>query len=261
MPDFVVSIFRLTNNRGLRAPAFNVEYHERESDIVWKMTLGGSRAYLLRFAGTLGRNLDEQATESHFMVRRFTSSLLLGGAGLFQAEAVGRLMFTDIKSEICWTAQLDRKDVTVPKASDEIAAAVLDWYGALCDHIVLRRAADDAHLAMSIPHEAYVFVYRGLEWLKEGLAVDWEQIADDIGVPSKDLREFKRLANHETGVRHASKSGQKLRANAEHSAIAVCNLFDAIWAARKRIEPKWEGSSPEKRSEAVMMAAPLEAYD
>jgi hypothetical protein len=261
MADSVVSVYRVTNNRGLRVPAFQVDYHERESDVAWEMVFGGSRAYLARFGGKLDRNLDEQALESHFMARRFTSSLLLGGAGLFQAEAVGRLMFTDIKGEIHWTAQLDRKEIAAPKASEEITAAVLDWYGALCDHTILRRAADDAYLALRHPHETYIFVYRGLEWLKEGLGVDWAQIARDIGVPLKDLGEFKKLANHETGVRHASKSGKKLRANAEDSAIAVCNLFDAIWAARKRIDSKWEGSSPEKRSEAVMMAAPLEVYD
>ncbi len=261
MPDFVISVFGLTNNRGLRAPAFNVEYHERDSDVVWEMVFGGSRAYLVRFGDKLDRDLDEQAAESHFMVRRFTSSLLLGGAGLFQAEAVGRLMFTDIKSEIHWTAQLDRKEVAVPKASGEIAAAVLDWYRAICDHTVLRRAADDAHLALSNPREAYIFVYRGLEWLKEGLGDSWEQIARDVGVSLKDLREFKKLANYETGVRHASKSGQKLRGNAENIAIAVCNLFDAIWAARKRIEPTWEASSSKKRSDAVIKAAILEAYD
>jgi hypothetical protein len=261
LPDFAISVFRLTNNRGLLAPKFNVEYHERDSDVVWDMVVGGSRAYLVRFGGALNRDLDEQAAESHFMVRRFTSALLLGGAGLFQAEAAGRLLFTDIKSEIRWTAQLDRKKATLPEAPKEIVAAVLDWYGALCDHIVLRRAADDAHFALSHPHEAYLFVYRGLEWLKEGLGLDWEQIASDIGVPLKDLREFKKIANYETGVRHASKSGQKLRADAEDSSIAVCNLFDAVWAARKRIEPKWEVSPPETRSQAVMMAAALELYD
>jgi hypothetical protein len=261
MPDFVVSVFRLTNNRGLRTPVFNVEYHERDSDVVWEMVCGGSRAYLVRFGSALDRDLDEQAAESHFMVHRLTSSLLLGGAGLFQAEAAGRLMFTDLNSEIRWTAQLDRKEAAVPKAPDGIVAAVLDWCAALCRHKILRRAADDAHLALSHPHEAYVFVYRGLEWLKEGLGVDWNQLARDIGVPREDLREFKKMANYETGVRHASKSGQKLRADAEGSALAVCNLFDAIWAARKRVEPDWEASSPEERSQAVMMAAPLEVYD
>jgi hypothetical protein len=81
MPDVVVSVFRLTNNQSRRAPVFNVEYHERDSDVVWEMVFGGSRAYLARFGGKLDRDLDEQAAESHFMVRRFTSSLLLTARG------------------------------------------------------------------------------------------------------------------------------------------------------------------------------------
>jgi hypothetical protein len=99
---------------------------------------------------------------------------------------------------------------------------------------------------LSFPHEAYVFVYRGLERLKEGLGIGWEDVATDIGVSLKDLRDFKKSANHETGVRHPSRSGVKLRTDAEAYAIAVCSLFDAIWGARKRLEPRFEGATPEE---------------
>jgi hypothetical protein len=170
-------------------------------------------------------------------------------------------LFTEIESKIRWTAQLDRKEATVPTVSKEIEAAVLDWYSALCQYTPLRRAADDAHLALSHPFETHLFVYRGLEWLKEGLGVSWEQIASDVGAPLKDLLEYKKMANYETGVRHASKSGQKLRADAEGNAIAVCNLLDAMWAARKRLEPGWNATPPKVRFEAVKVAAPIESYD
>jgi hypothetical protein len=261
VPDIAISVFRLTNNRGLRAPVFDVHYQERDGDTEWEMVVGGTRAYLLRFGAALSHDLEEQAADSHFMARRFTSALLLGGAGLFHAESAGRLLFTEIKSEIHWTAQIDRKEATVPTVSKEIEAAVLDWYPALCNCRPLRRAADDAHLALSHPLETHLFVYRGLEWLKEGLGLDWEQIAGDVGAPLKDLLEYKKMVNYETGVRHASKSGQKLRADAEGNAIAVGNLFDAIWAARKRLEPGWNATPPEVRFEAVKMAMVIEPYD
>jgi hypothetical protein len=43
MPDSVVSVFRLSNYRRLRAPAFNVEYRERDSDVVVMGRLGAFR--------------------------------------------------------------------------------------------------------------------------------------------------------------------------------------------------------------------------
>ena len=52
----------------------------------------------------------------------------------------------------------------------------------------LRRSADTAHLALSHPHEALIFIYRGLEWLKRGTGVGWDQIATDIGVPLSALK-------------------------------------------------------------------------
>jgi hypothetical protein len=48
------------------------------------------------------------------------------------------------------------------------------WILALCNHTVLRRAAEDAHAAIMNPHEALVYVYRGLEWLVEGMDYSWE---------------------------------------------------------------------------------------
>ena len=50
----------------------------------------------------------------------------------------------------------------------------------------------------------YLYVYRELEWLKEGLGISWGDVAADVGAPLADLREFKGIANHETEVRHAS---------------------------------------------------------
>lgn len=78
------------------------------------------------------------------------------------------------------------------------------------------------------PHEALVFVYRGLEWLVEGMGFTWEGIAKELGGTKNDIRELKKTANVETGVRHASKSGMKLRASPENYGTWVAGLFDII---------------------------------
>jgi hypothetical protein len=260
--DLAISIFRLTNSRGYRSPVLNVEYTERETHNVWQIVSGGTRAYLAKF-GRLECDFAEQAADSHFMVRRTTSSLLLGGAGLFQAEAAGRLIFMGIKGrDFNWSAHLDdSRDPEAPKDSAEVLERVGDWYRSLCEHTVLRRAADDAHIALTYPHEALVFVYRGLEWLKEGLEIEWDELARDIGASTNELRELKKNANHETGVRHATKSGSKIRANAENYSSWVAALLHAINAARKRLDANFQPLSPEQIFQAVLKAVPIVPYD
>jgi hypothetical protein len=84
--DFIVSVFRLANRRGYSLPASNFGYKEKDTDTERRITCGGTRAYLIRFATPLDRDMDEQAAESHFMMRRMTASLLMSGFGLFQAD-------------------------------------------------------------------------------------------------------------------------------------------------------------------------------
>jgi hypothetical protein len=237
-----------------------VQCDEKDSHVHWYLICGGSRGYTARF-GDLDVDSPEQAADSHFMMRRVTTALLLGGAGLFQSSAVGRLTFKRLDGRVEWSAQIDQGEVAPPKESAEVEAAIVDWFTAICDSTVLRRAADDAHLALTQPHEAYIYVYRGLEWLKEGLSIGWQDVAADIGCSEKDIREFKKTANYNTGVRHASKTGAKLRANPEGYSFAVAALFDAICGARKRLDPNFAEPLPEKRAEAIMKATPIVAYD
>lgn len=103
--DFVVSVFQLINRRGYFVPAFNFGYGEKDTGAEWRISCGGTRAYMVRFSAPLDRNMDEQAADSHFMVRRVTASLLMSGFGLFQALPVGRVLFTDIWGD---AVRLDR---------------------------------------------------------------------------------------------------------------------------------------------------------
>jgi len=261
MTDIAVSVFRLENNRGYVVPDINTRYLEKDTGLEWWITCGGTRAYLLRFGLLLGDNIEEQAADSHFMVKRVTSALLLAGAGLFHPRAMGRIVFRRVAGEIAWTVHFDRPDPQSPEPPDEILSRFYNWYKALCDHTVLRRAADDAHLALSFPHEAIVYVYRGFEWLVAGAGMTWEGLAKALGVPVSEIRELKKLANVDTGVRHASRSGGKMRAEPRTYATWVCGLIDGINAARAKVEPGFTVMRPKEVADAVLRAAPRVPYE
>ena len=259
--DIAISVFKLSNRRGLFVPNVSIQYAERDSNIVWNLVCGGSRAYIVRFGSPLLDDPEEQAADSHFMVRRVTSSLLLGGSGLFQSETCGRLFLRNNSGEVSWTGYFDWPDRPAEESSRASSDAVHDWCRALCSHTVLRRAADDAHAALSNPHEALIYVYRGLEWLVEGLGIDWKELAKDLGASVAELRELKKAANVETGVRHASKSGLKMRADTRNYYSWVCALFDGINGARARLEPGFKPMSPKEVATAVGKCLTFMPYD
>jgi hypothetical protein len=260
MNDLVASVFRLTNARFFMAPKVEFDYDEPKTGVRWHITAGGSRAYMLRFGKGLAakdrETVGEQNIDSHLMMSRVQSALLLGGKGLFQAEAAGRIFLESVQDKPSWFTQ-----VNLPSAKADVAPpAFYDWLGALTRHTMLRRAAADAHFALSHPHEAGAFVYRGLEWLVVGEGRTWDDLASDIGVSKADVRDFKKLANVDYGVRHASRSGIKLRADLENYGTWVCALIDAINATRFRLEPGYKAADPIAVAEAVVIAMPVEPY-
>ena len=259
--DIAISVFRLSNRRGLFVPDVNVEYAERDSNVVWNLVCGGTRAYILKFGTSLIDDPAEQSADSHFMVRRVTSSLALGGAGLFQPETCGRLFFRNIRGEVSWDGYFDWPDSSSEDISRASSNTVHDWCKALCKHTVLRRAADDAHAALSNPHEALLYVYRGLEWLVKGLPISWEELAKDLGSSVNELRHLKKTANVETGVRHATKTGTKMRADTRNYYSWICALFDGINGARARLEPGFQPMAPKVVATAVGQALPIVPYD
>jgi hypothetical protein len=258
VPDIAASIFRVSSRRNHFVPKLNIGYQEQGSRVHWQIVCGGTRAYAVRFAPTISDdNWWEETADSHFMMRRLTSALLISGAGLFHAEAMGRLIFNGMPDEIRWTSQFD----WVGEVEDLDPTPVYDWFTAFSHHRVLGRAADDAHLALTYPSEAGVFVYRGLEWIVVTQHLSWSDIAKDIGVTPSEMKEFKKFTNYELGIRHAVKSGIKLRASPENYGTWVCALFDAINAARARLEPGFTPMTSTQVAEAVFKSAPRIPYD
>lgn len=260
MSDFVINVFRLMNQRGYSVPSLNIGYIEKETGLEWQMTCGGTRAYLVRFGDSLIEDIREHAADSHFMVRRITSSLLLGGAGLFEAESMGRLLFKNVEGTVTWNSYFDKPDPLESDESSAIVDKIHDWCRVLCQHDILRRAADDLHIALTHPHEAFVFIYRGLEWLKTGQNIRWEDIAADLGAPKNHIRELKKMVNYQTGVRHATKTGSKLRADIHNYGTWAAGLADAINAARARLDPGYTRPTSTEVAEVVMKAVPVVPY-
>ncbi len=260
MTDLVISVFRLSNARFLMVPKTDVRYLEEDTGVHWYISAGGSRAYTLRFGeGIAAResdSIDKQNADSHFMIDRVLYALLLGGCGLFQAEAVGRVFLESVQDEASWFTQLN-----LPTTKADVATpAVYDWLLALVRHTMLRRAAADAHSALSHPHEAGFFVYRGLEWLVVGEGRSSDDLAVDLEVSKSEVGAFKKLVNVDYGVRHASRSGEKLRANIHNYGTWVCNLIDAINATRARLESGYEIAEPQTVADAVVLAMPVHPY-
>lgn len=243
------------------APKVGFHYIEIDTGAQWDVVAGGSRAYLCRFGSDLGAKddpdaIDAQSAESHFMISRLQSALLLGGFGLFQAEPVGRLFLDSLPQIPEWVVQTDLTE----EQKNVDTRAVYDWLIAMVRHTMLRRAAADAHFALSHPHEAGTFVYRGFEWLVVGEGRKWNDLATDIGVSVSAIRGFKKMANIDYGVRHASRSGKKLRADALNYGTWVCSLIDTINATRARLEPGYKVADPTTVARSVMLAMPLVPY-
>lgn len=262
MTDFAISVFSLTNDRGYIAPKLNIGYKESDSNAHWTINCGGTRVYLVRHATPLLADTEEQAADSHFMVDRLKFAFMFGGAGLFRSKCVGRLTFENVAGDVTWHTQLDFPDPFFGSWPDATTTAqVADWYGAICAHSVLRRAANDAYLALMHPHEALLYAYRGMEWIVVGTKISWEDLAENMGISKADLREFKKTANVEGGARHPTQRLEKLRAELRSYSGWVTCLFDAINAARARLDPSYTPKTPKEFAAVFARAVPPVPYE
>ena len=53
--------------------------------------------------------------------------------------------------------------------------------------ILFTQGVKDAHLAILNPHEAVIYLYRGMEWTT-GLAMKWEEVAAALNTTIDDIR-------------------------------------------------------------------------
>jgi len=194
---------------------------------------------------------------------RIVAALLLSGAGLFDFELKGRLVFygadpinweSVIEVEPFWPEEIKR--VHSVFSTEKFSG----WLKAIVAHSFIYRAAEDAVLALRVPTESFVFIYRGFEWIEDGLKISKRELAEGIGVPFKNLKQLGEIANVDSGVRHATKTGVKMRANVENYSTWIAGLVDAINFARGRLEPSFVLMSAKEVAEALSVAVKMQPY-
>jgi hypothetical protein len=234
-----LTIFEMQNLRGYIVPEFNFHYEERGTGVHWLITCGGDQAYVMQ-CGEHEEASRDQVTGSHFMIHRVVSALLMSRAGLFNPITRGRILFKG-SDNFDWSAQTFL-ELTYSEEIKRVHAGFtetnfLGWLGVICDHTFLRRAIDDTVLALRVPTEAFIYLYRGFEWLEDGLKISKKEMAAAIGVEVKHFKELGRMANDfDSAVRHASRTGVKTRADLVTYSTWICGLIDGINYGRKKIE-------------------------
>jgi hypothetical protein len=148
----------------------------------------------------------------------------------------------------------------MPSKHSRRTTRFLGWFSALSKHTFIRRAVDDLVTAMRAPTEAFVFIYRGFEWLEDGLKISKKEMANALGVELSHYKTLGKVANVETGVRHASTSGSKMRADAETYSTWMCGLVDGINYARSKVEQEFARMTPKEVATAMSIAVLFNPY-
>lgn len=263
--DCAFSVFELLNERGYYAPIIDFHYQEKSGDRAWHVNIGGRRIYVLGF-GNFKRisdtTIEEEALNSHLFVQTICACLAVIGCGLFRFRAVGRIVLKAMQAKE-WGVDLRPNDPHAKIESDEvIKAAFVDWFGACSNDTMIRRSLDDLYNSLIYPKEAPIFVYRALEWIKEGMEISWDEIPRYLDLPQSEMKEFKKLLHDpEVAVRHGRKSGKKLRADAALFGAWSANILEILNAIRKEAEPDFSPMKPEQIAKAISRCAPLVIFD
>lgn len=162
-----------------------------------------------------------------------------------------------------WGVDLRPNDPHAKIENDErIRASLADWFGACSKNIMIRRSLDDLYNSLLYPKEAPLFVYRAMEWIKEGMGIQWEDIPRYLNLPESEMREFKKLLHDpQVAVRHGRKSGKKLRANAALFGAWAANILEILNAIRKETEPDYSPMTPEQMGRLISRSAPMSIYE
>jgi hypothetical protein len=103
--SLVVTIFEMENRLGYYVPRINFHFEEADTGISWLINAGGTRCYVARGGRFKTLDWEDQAADSHFMVGRVVSALIMASAGLFTPDVKGRLIFHDVEHQE-WQSQV-----------------------------------------------------------------------------------------------------------------------------------------------------------
>lgn len=263
--DCTFSVFEILNERGYYAPIIDIKYKEKSGDRVWHINIGGNRIYVLAFGHfqkISDKAIEEEALNAHLFVQTICACLAVIGCGLFRFRAVGRILLKALEAKE-WGVDLRPNDPHAKIESDEaINAAFGDWFGACSNNTMIRRSLDDLYNSLIYPKEAPIFIYRALEWIKEGMEISWDDIPRYLDLPQSEMKEFKKLLHDpEVAVRHGRKSGKKLRPDAALFGAWSANILEILNAIRKEAEPDFSPMKPKEIAEAISRCTPLVIFD
>ena len=99
-----------------------------------------------------------------------------------------------------------------------------------------------------------------MEWLLKAGNIGWRELAEDIGISYKQIKEFKRMANVDLGQRHGIENARKLRSQALRCGMFVADFVYGICKVRKRVDNHYEVPSPKDVSKIVGKSLPIVSY-
>lgn len=220
-------------NSPMNCPSIKFRYLEKDTGNFWQIWSAVDRVCLYRMGEELAKRSDEMRDmEADLMVRRLECSFMLAKKGIFHFNFTSGWRFQN----------LDFKDTstvipTLKAATSEDVSEISDWFLTLSTHTLIRRAVEDAYMALTIKREELFFIYRGFEWLKEMMDVSWNKLGEYIDIPQESINHMKKAANNPNeAARHAAESGLKVHLGQEVLPDWVYGLLHAIVYARSKTD-------------------------
>ena len=234
MSEITVSSYKNTRSR-MHLP--NILFHYRESDDgnQWQIRCAGDIAYIIRFGDLLAtRDAEAQGRDADYMAQRLECATLISLHTVVELELSSRVLMADVQISdsfalTYWNLGADPGD----------PLDIGDWFHAFSQYKWgwLSRAAEDAHLALTMKYESAVFLYRAFEWLKKGLGVSWSKLGKAIDVPQHNIDYIKKVANQwDSGARHAAPSGHKLYFDESEIPSWVHGIMHGVIHARATVD-------------------------
>jgi predicted peroxiredoxin len=221
-------------NQPKNCPSIQFDYMEKDTGNYWRIWSAIDTICLYRMGAELSKRDNAlRNMEADLMVRRLECAFLLAQKGIFQFRFTSGWRFNDLDFRDTSTVTPTLKSGT-SKEIDEI----IDWFNALSTQTLIRRAAEDAYMALIINREELFFIYRGFEWLKKAMKVSWDKLSETIDIPRESINSLKKIANNpEEAARHAAESGLKVYLDEEVLPDWVGGLLHGIVHARSKIDP------------------------
>jgi len=242
MAEMTVSTYRNARGR-THLPNIVFDYMERDDGNSWQIRCSEDIAYIVRYGDLLAfRDVAAQERDADYMAQRLECAALICLHTVVDLEFVSRVLVEGVQiseafSLAYWGVSGELGDPT----------DFGDWFRVFSQSqwAWLRRAAEDAHLALTMKYESAVFLYRAFEWLKKGLGVSWSKLGKAIDVPQGNIDEIKKIANQwDSGGRHAAPSGHKLYFDESHVPSWVHGIMHGIIRARATVDEDFRERLP-----------------